>query len=283
MDLSSNNKFNQIKNELLLKKRYGIVKYNFSHMMTNTTNDIRTSKLKVLTQSSVQDLPIKIKPIDFDDPFTVMKGKPEYKDLNCRAFFNYQNPKVNNLLPTIACIINSDQIFETTTLSRMIYPHLNHIPCISEVNTYYIKLIINGMRRCFPVDGVINQAIFYTKKHEIYPFLIEKALNKIYSLKQLNKVEPNFLIYRMVGWIPETLNYLEIGGVEESFDKLMKNFRSFTVMLSFDFRGEILPILDFKFDEINEKRVIKTILPQMSKSLDHLNPKMIGKLLFLQF
>lgn len=221
---------------------------------------------------------MKIEPIDFNDQFIIIKKQPLVQNINAQALVDHRNNILFNLYSCLTCIINSDILFETQSITRLIYPHLEGRPCISTVNSYFIKLIVNGTHRCIAIDGIINKLESYSKDKEVYPFFIQKAFTKIYS-DRISNIDPNILIYRLIGWIPENINIFDIGSCDESFDKLHRNFMSFTVMLSFCYKGQILPILGFESD--NKIKKIKTLFISDKKSQQ--GSLYTGKLITVRF
>ena len=205
---------------------------------------------------------------------SIMLAKPQVGDLNKSAFLLTSQNKPNNFLSALSCLVNSDVVFQTNSLRRLMYPHMNNFPCTSPENIYFVKLFVNGIRRCIPLDGAFDPAMYYTKNNELYPLLIEKALKNVYYNKDVYNVLPNFLLYRMIGWIPEVLYFGDIGDCQQSYEKLKESFLSFSVMLSFDYKGFVLPILEFVNDENNTgQMLIKTILFDQDTDDEYINSK----------
>ena len=224
-------------------------------------NDGRENRLKMLSDS---------------DGFKVMDGKPNVNDLHKKTFLVEHQNQPNNFFTALTCIINSDVEFQTNSLRRLIYPHLNNFPCLSPDNVYFVKLFINGIRRCVPLNGKYDQGLYYTNKKELYPLFIQKALQKIYPRDNLIEVLPNYLLYRMIGWIPEILVFSDIGSCDQSYEKLKESFLSFSVMLSFDYQGDILPILEFVDGSNGRGMKIRTVLPRKGNEKDFLNSRFIA-------
>lgn len=232
-----------------------------SNPILNSYNDGRQNRFKMLTDS---------------DDFTVMNGKPSINDLHKKSFLIEHQNEPNNFFTALACIINSDVEFQTNSLRRLVYPHLNNFPSLSPDNIYFVKLFINGIRRCVPLNGKYDQGLYYTNKNELYPLFVQKALQKIYPRENLIGVLPNYLLYRMIGWIPEILVFSDIGSCDQSYEKLKESFLSFSVMLSFDYQGDILPILEFVDGSNGRGMKIKTILPRKGNEKDFLNTRFIN-------
>ena len=209
--------------------------------------------------------------------FHVMVEKPNVNDLYKESFMVEYHNQSNNFLTALVCIINSDSEFQTNSLRRLVYPHLNNFPCISPENMYFVKLFINGIRRCVPLSGRFDEGFFYTNKKELYPLFVQKALQKVYPKDNLVEVLPNFLLYRMIGWIPEILVFSDIGTCEQSYEKLKESFLSFSVMLSFDYEGDIIPILEFVDGSNGRGMKIRTIIPRKLNNEDYLNKKHFPK------
>ena len=232
----------------------------FPEMWMKAFNEGKNSRSKMLIEG---------------DEFTMMQEKPSINDLYIESF-QMQNPnKANNFFTALICIVNSDVEFRTNSLKRLIYPHLNNFPCISPENIYFIKLFINGIRRCVPLNGEYDQGLFHTNKKEVYPVLIHKALQQIYLRNDILDVLPNYLLYRLIGWIPEILVFSDIGSCDQSYEKLKESFLSFSVMLSFDYKGHILPILEFVDGSNGRGMKIRTIMPKDITKAEYLNDKFI--------
>lgn len=241
---------------------FPLTKQNFSSDPIITAyNNGRENRFKMLSNS---------------DNFKVMDGKPTVNDLHKKTFLVEHQNQPNNFFTALTCIINSDVEFQTNSLRRLIYPHLNNFPCLSPDNIYFVKLFINGIRRCVPLNGKYDQGLYYTNKNEIYPLFIQKALQNIYPRDNLIDVLPNYLLYRMIGWIPEILVFSDIGSCDQSYEKLKESFLSFSVMLSFDYQGDILPILEFVDGDNGREMKIKTILPRKGNEKDFLNSRFIS-------
>lgn len=210
--------------------------------------------------------------LDGDD-FEVMQKKPSVNDLYTESFRMADPAKCNNYFTALACIVNSDVEFRTNSLKRLIYPHMNNFPCVSPENIYFVKLFINGIRRCVPLNGLFDQGLLHTTKKELYPVYIQKALQQIYLRNNIAEVLPNYLLYRMIGWIPEILVFSDIGSCDQSYEKLKESFLSFSVMLSFDYKGHILPILEFVDGNSGRGMKIRTIIPSEMRKGKYLNPK----------
>ena len=226
----------------------------------------------------MKELPKKFLTITEESGLAIMKEDPSPSDINTLAFTGFgQNKKKSPLRAALTSVINSDEKYETRSLKRLIYPHRYNQPCFSDVGVYNIKLIANGVRRCFPVDGIVNQSIFFTKKKEVYPFLLQKALNQIYSLEEMEQIDPNLLVYRMIGWIPETLNYLEIGDAVSSFNKLLKNLQSFAIIICFDYKDQVLPLLNLVYDEKKKVRTLVTLGSGKKDPSHIINTEVFGK------
>ena len=215
----------------------------------------------------------RLKMLQDSDEFTVMHLKPSINDLYKESFLIENNYAQNNFFTSLTCIINSDMEFQTNSLRRLIYPHYNNFPCHSPENVYFIKLFINGIRRCIPLNGKYDEGLYYTNKKELYPLFIHKALQKVYMKDNIKNVLPNYLLYRMIGWIPEILVFSDIGSCEQSYEKLKESFLSFSVMLSFDYEGQILPILEFVDGSNGRGMKIRTIIPKKLTDKPFLNPK----------
>ena len=258
-----NKSYNNEMKGLLRQYRNKVYEYNFlpslgilTDPILNEFNNERNRRLRNLVE---------------DDQERVMIEKPKVDDLHKGAFKLTSQQQPNNFLTAMSCLINSDIEFQTNSLRRLIYPHRNNFPCVSPENVYFIKLFVNGARRSVPIDGKFDQGIYYTENKELYPFFIEKGLKRVYHKEELGQVLPNYLLYRMIGWIPEILHFADIGNCEQSYDKLKESFASFSVMLSFDYQGHILPILEFASDERNRAMLIKTILPDKKQDLRFIN------------
>ena len=89
-------------------------------------------------------------------------------------------------------------------------------------------------------------------------------------------MDPNLLVYRMIGWIPETLHYMEIGNSSSSFDKLLKNLRSFAIIINFDYQDKILPLLDLVYDEKTQKRTLVTMTTKLNNPSSIINTGVFG-------
>ena len=215
----------------------------------------------------------RIKTLSDSDDFKVMHLKPNINDLYPESFHIEYNYNPNNFFTALTCIINSDMEFQTNSLRRLIYPHFNNFPCLSPDNMYFVKLFINGIRRCIPLNGQFDEGLFFSTKKELYPLFLQKALQKVYMKDNIIDVLPNYLLYRMIGWIPEILVFSDIGSCEQSYEKLKESFLSFSVMLSFDYEGHILPILEFADGSNGRSMKIRTIIPDQKKNKQFLNPK----------
>lgn len=196
------------------------------------------------------------------------------EDLNCKAFM-LPHQGNSTFMCALASLVNSDKKYVTSSVKRLVYPHMYNHPCTSPINRYHVKLIVNGIRRCFLVHGTVDWTFVYSWKHEVYPFLIYKAMTVIYPEEDLHRIRPNLLLYRMSGWLPETLHYSEIGDLFSCFQKLFKNLNSFNIIISFDYKDEILPIFDLIFDENTKRRFVVT-LKTKAPNPDHVNRE-IGK------
>lgn len=222
------------------------------------------------------DLPETFRTLTADAGLQVMAALPAPADLNPAAFTALAGLRKSPLLCALASVLNSDAKYQTSSLRRLVYPHRGSLPCRSEAGVYHVKLIVNGMRRCFPVDGIVNQSVFFTKKREVYPFLLEKALSHVYPDGALAGVAPNLLVYRMVGWIPETLNYMEIGDPKSAFEKLRQNMQSFAIIISFDWKDRVLPLLDLFLDPKTQRRVAATLATDAKDPSGAINTRVWG-------
>jgi hypothetical protein len=251
------------------------LKYNYLEGELNQSG-IRGSYMAA--NQVMTNLPKKYLRISETNGLIIMSKDSVPNDFNPMAFLgiNEQIPK-SSFMSALISIRNSDIRYETSSMARLIYPHKYNLPCISESNIYFIKLIVNGMRRCFTVDDIVDQSLFYTKKKEVYPFLLQKAFSKIYPADQLNIVNANFIVYRMIGWIPETLNYTEIGDAQTAFNKLLKNMESFAIIINFEYKGQVLPLLELKYDEKTKKRLFVTINPKQKDPSNIINTEVFGK------
>jgi hypothetical protein len=259
----------------LQKNRDKLVKYEY-FFGQKSNSEIRGSYTAANPQL-IEDLPTKFLTIHEESGLTIMEDSPQPNDINAIAFLGFGNSRKRSpFMAALTSVINSDEKYETRSLKRLIFPHRYNQPCISESNIYNIKLVVNGVRRCFPVDGIVNQSLLYTKKKEVYPFLIQKALNQVYSMEQMQVIDPNLIVYRMTGWIPETLNYLEIGDAVSAFNKLLKNMQSFAIIISFDYNDQVLPLLDLKFDSKTKKRTLVTISTKKSDPSSVINTDVFG-------
>lgn len=263
-----NDEYNEENKKLLDKYKYKI----FPYEMKNTSTSFNSMINKYNSQSNSF-----IKTLTNSDSHKIMVNKPDISDIIPETFQLTNNGSFNNFFTALACIINSDVLFETNSLRRLIYPQINNFPCVSPSNIYFVKYFINGIRRNIAIDGKYNQSIFHTHNKELYPFFLEKALKKIYQYQDLDKVIPNLLLYRMIGWIPEILQYEDIGTCQQSYDKLKDSFKNFAIMLSFDYENMILPILDFISDDFENNLLIKTIIPSNSGySTNSINQKLMN-------
>lgn len=52
--------------------------------------------------------------------------------------------------------------------------------------------------------------------------------------KNLEKVPVHFLAYRILGWIPETIQISDIGSPQSAFDKLKDNLNSGHLLLFYE-------------------------------------------------
>ena len=86
------------------------------------------------------------------------------------------------------------------------------------------------------------------------------------------------LVYRLIGWIPETLHYMEIGDSVTAFEKLLKNLRSFAIIINFDYRGQVLPLLDLEYDEKKNKRTLVTMTLENKDPSSIINTGVFGKI-----
>ena len=271
-----NQQYNLGMNRKMKKYKDKLIKYEYFQKIQSQSK-IRGS-YTAANPKSMEELPDKFLTITEESEVVIIKNRPTPEDINGIAFMGYK--KKSPFMSALVSVINSDEKFETCSLNRLIYPHHNSQPCISKENVYHVKLIVNGLRRCFPVDGIVNQSIFYTKKKEVYPFLLQKAMNQIYSLNKLESVDPNLLVYRMIGWIPETLHYMEIGDSASAFDKLLKNLRSFAIIINFDYKDQVLPLLDLEYDEKNKKRKLITMTLENKDPSSIINTGVFGKINF---
>ena len=259
----------------LKKYENKVLKYNYFHNQTSQSK-IQGS-YTAANQNCMVELPNKFITITEDSNLLIMGDNPKARDFNEIAFTGFTDEKKRSpLMAALASVVNSDDKYETNSVKRLVYPHKYNQPCISESNVYLVKLILNGMRRCFPVDGIVNQSVFYTKQKEVYPFLIKKALSQIYSLEELASVEPNLIVYRLVGWIPETLNYVEIGDAKSSFEKLLKNLQSFAIIINFDFKDQVLPLLDLIYNSKTKKRTLVTLDMKRKNPSSVINTEVFG-------
>lgn len=244
-----NNDYNQEMSDLLKTYKHKTFNFEFENNLNISPSELDISqntenRIEVLTEKSNH---------------VMMAKKPDIADLNKASFFGIKNETKNNFLIALACIINSDQIFQTNSLRRILYPQKNNLPCVSPEDIYFVKLYLNGIRRNVPVDGRFDPFAEFTKNDELYPLFIQKALKKIYLNENLKEVLPNLMLYRLIGWIPEILFFEDIGTNDQSYEKLKESYTSFSVMLSFDFGQFVLPILDFSSNP--HKNIIQTILP----------------------
>lgn len=228
-----------------------------ANQVETTFNQNRSDRLKTLLTE--------------DPAFKVMDGKPRVSHLYKEAFLVEYPGRMNNFLTALSCIINSDIEFQTNSLRRLVYPHLNNFPSHSPENVYFVKLFVNGVRRCVPLNGQFDSGFYYTTKKELYPLFIQKGLQQVYPKDELTEVLPNYLLYRMIGWIPEILVFSDIGSCEQSYEKLKESFLSFSVMLSFDYEGDIVPILEFVDGSNGRGMKVRTILPRKYPNFDYLN------------
>lgn len=236
--------------------------------------DVSTNRRRL--QAFLKNRQNRLRALKLDDTHSVMKEKPKVEDLLPGGYILENQMMPSNFLAALACLINSDIQFQTNSLRRLIYPHLDQVPSFSPPDVYLVKLFVNGIRRCVPMNGKFDPGLFLTKKREIFPLLLEKGLQKIYRHQNLHEVLPNHLLYRLVGWIPEVLHFADIGNCQQSFEKLKESFVSFSVMLSFDYRGQVLPILEFIEDQSQDIRKIRTMMPEEADKQEHLNLENFG-------
>lgn len=270
----TNAKYNQTMTKKLHKYKDKIIRYDYFRKRSDD------SQIKGSYRSANQlitELPTMYKTITEQTDLVIMEKDPVPSDINTMVFTGLNGRTKSPLMSALASIINSDARYRTSSLRRLIYPHRYNQPCLSKSNVYHVKLVVNGMRRCFPVDGIVNQSVFYTKKKEVYPFLIQKALTRIYPLDRLNAVDPNLIVYRLIGWIPETLNYMEIGDPKSAFDKLLQNMISFAIIISFDYKDQVLPLLDLKIDSKTNKRTLVTLMTGKKDPSSVINTQVLGR------
>ena len=190
---------------------------------------------------------------------TVMAGDPAPEDIRPGAFVDSHEAPLYSVYSALASVVNSDRRYKTSSLKRIIFPGRYSQPCLSPTNVYLVKLIANGARRCFVVDGASPDEVLYTDKREMYPELVWKAMRQIYSEGELSEAKPNMLVYRMIGWIPETLHCDEIGSATKAFDKLKKNLDAFAIIISFEFEGVVRPLLELHRDQSTGQCLFKTV------------------------
>lgn len=207
--------------------------------------------------------------------FTVMKGTPLVDNINYASFVFSSNNRSQSsgFLAALVSMVNFDEKFGTKTLQRLIYPHYNSTPCRSVASLHFVKVILNGVRRCFPVSSNHDSLLFFTNKREIYPELLMKPLKIVYNTENIHKIQPNRIIYRFLGWIPQNMKLKEIGNQEECFDKILVNFSKFLVMVSIEYKGKVVPIVDFIKEKRKPKRQIRVFLPMEHQNSDHINAK----------
>jgi hypothetical protein len=244
-----NRDYNAQMSDLLNVYRHKTFNFQFENTLRASSEEPNTSRSSEKRREVLSD----------KSSHVMMAKKPDIADIIKSSFFGISNERKNNFLIALACIINSDQIFQTNSLRRILYPQQNNLPCVSPEDIYFVKLYLNGIRRNIPVDGRFDPLSEFTKNDELYPLFLQKALKKIYVQEDLNEVLPNLMLYRLIGWIPEILFFEDIGTSDQSFEKLKESYSSFSVMLSFDFGNFVLPILDFSTNR--HKNIIQTILP----------------------
>lgn len=259
-----NQKHNQEMSKKLNKYQHKAFNYKFTKDSILFESQNINNKIQILSEKNNDMMMIK---------------KPNINDLNKESFFQITQEPNNNFFTALACLINSDRMFETNSLRRILYPQMNNFPCVSFENVYFVKLYLNGIRRNIPVNGRFDAFVQYTIHNEYYPLFIQKALKSVYMNEEINKVLPNLLLYRLIGWIPETLLFEDIGTCDDSFDILKDQYTAFSVMLSFDFGEFILPILNFS--EKFNKNAIQTILPNCLEKDNHFQNSYIMRSNFL--
>lgn len=180
-------------------KDHEIVFRDFSKAANQDYNDEMLSSLKILRrkispfkfltdvstnrrrlQAFVKDRDQRLKTIKMDHEHLIMKEKPKVEDLLPGGYLLENQMMPSHFLTALACLINSDIQFQTNSLRRLIYPHLNQVPSYSPPDVYLVKLFINGIRRCVPLNGEYDPGLYLTSKKEIFPRLLEKGLQKIY-------------------------------------------------------------------------------------------------------
>lgn len=206
-----------------------------------------------------------------------MACEPKPEHLNAAALARLQSGSATqSFWCALAGVLNSDDKYNVKSLSRLVYPHRHSRPCVSECGVYLVKLIVNGIGRCLAVDGIVDQSVFWTSRKEVYPFLLHKALSQVYSQEQLARLAPNLIVYRMTGWMPETVRFDEIGDSAGAFDKLKRGLETFALIASFEHKESLLPLLDLEVDEKTGRRVLVTMRADSGLRADMINTHVLS-------
>ena len=150
--------------------------------------------------------------------------------------------------------MNYDFHHKTFLIKQIIYPHRQDYPCWNQDGLFLVKLLLNGVPRCFMVQHAHPSSM--SAKGEQYPAIVEKAMRLIYP--QLQRVPVLTVIYRLCGWLPEKFMLQETKNPKQSFKKLKSMVEKGEVMMFYQEIGreELHPV--FKLTEKDRKQHIQT-------------------------